>query len=356
MHYPCIRRILSRRAFTLVELLVVIAIIGILVGMLFPAIQAVREAARRSSCANNIRQMGLAVLNYQSTFQRFPPGYRFDFQNVVPPVDPSQGKAPAEVFILPYAEQQNLRDLINPQNPWFLQSSVAAQTKVQMFQCPSDTAIEPFVAPFLTGLGLPVGDTFAPSSYVWNIGFNDALAFGPGYGPRPVTVHSGPFAFESRTRFSDIRDGSSNTIGLGEGASGTPMGDGIGSTTQYTGDMSESAHPWLIQGALPPLFHSGGNRYAGGWGSTVEPLNKRITTDSFFDSDNEFDTRASWEGGPHHVSNYRSLHPGGANFWFIDGSTRFLSDSIDFNSNPNAKGIYQRISTIKGGEIVSDFD
>ena len=347
MSYP--KPFARRNAFTLVELLVVIAIIGILIGMLLPAVQQVREAARRTACSNNIRQMGLACMNYESSFQQFPAGRIFDFDTSAGSVDPSLAKVPADVAILDFAEQNNLRNLIDPKLPWFLQQATAAQTAIEMFICPSDTVAAVFSVPFLTPLNFPVGDQFGASSYLWNIGYNDALAFGPGYTARPVDENSGVFAFESETTIGSISDGTSNTFAIGEGASGTPLGEGIGSTVQYAGPtFQESWHAWLIQGSMLDPFYSQGVRYAGGWGSTVEQINKDITTDSFYDVSAPMDTRASWEGGPHWVSNFRSLHPGGANFWFCDGSTRFLRETIQLDT-------FRLLSTIRDGQVIPEF-
>lgn len=138
-----------------------------------------------------------------------------------------------------------------------------------------------------------------------------------------------------------------NTFAVGEAASGFPMGSGIGSTTPLpTGETS--AHGWLVGGSALEPFYAGGFRYAGNWGSTVEPLNKSVVTDSFYKLSGGafFDCRASVDGGPHRVPNFRSFHSGGASFLFLDGSVNFLNDSIDM-------GVYRGISTIRGGEVSS---
>ena len=106
---------LKRGAFTLVELLVVIAIIGILIGMLLPAVQQVREAARRSTCLNNVRQISLAALNYESALGEFPIGMQVEsVGNVEPVADDLYGHWSWYALILPYVEQQNLYDVLNP--------------------------------------------------------------------------------------------------------------------------------------------------------------------------------------------------------------------------------------------------
>ena len=348
----------KKPGFTLVELLVVIAIIGILVGMLFPAIQAVREAARRTSCANNIRQQGIGLHNYESTFQRFPRGYRFIAADGSMP---EFAIGPMENELLLYLEQQNLENLLDQTQPWFMQSPVAVQTRVAVYSCPSDSAQDLETFAFIASFGAPVGDTFAPSSYAINIGYNDALAFGPNFSARPIGPNSGPFAFESRTRFADMRDGSSNCIAIGEAASGVPMATGKPGTTKTPipadVESNKGFHPWAIGQANHDDYYAAGFRYAGSWASTVEPLNgitingTRYCSDSYYvhsDGTSYFDTRPSWNGGPHWTSNFRSQHAGsGANFVFCDGSTHFISDSIDMS-------VYRALSTVKGGEVVPD--
>lgn len=99
----------------------------------------------------------------------------------------------------------------------------------------------------------------------------------------------------------------------------------------------------------PDDFHSAGFRYAGGFSSTVEPLNKYPVTDSYWlrtDGTSYFDTRASWEGGPHWASNFRSFHPQGANFTLCDGSVQYIAETIDMT-------VYRAYSTMKGGEVAS---
>jgi prepilin-type processing-associated H-X9-DG protein len=249
---------------------------------------------------------------------------------------------------LAFAEQVNLQSLTNPNKSWFEQSQEVAKTYVELFRCPSDIVSITTVG-FLAPLGLAIGSELAPSSYAWSIGRNDSLSFGAGFGPRPVDQYSGVFFFNSRTVLADIVDGSSNTFALGEAASGVAMASGVGSTTALSNSVSLDSgfHAWLVEGAMPVAFFAGGGRYAGGWGSTVEAINKNPVTDSFYEhTSGLFDNRASWQGGPHWTSNFRSLHPGGANFVMCDGSVQYLKETIDMKN-------YQALSTMNGGEIAS---
>ena len=134
-------RVHARRAFTLIELLVVIAIIAILIALLLPAVQAAREAARRLACKNNLHQYGIALHNYHDTNNVFPPGYRFK------PNSTTEAMGTANVSLLPYMEQENLRKLADVDRPWYLLSPAVAQTQVSVFLCPSDSAPNPHDVP-----------------------------------------------------------------------------------------------------------------------------------------------------------------------------------------------------------------
>ena len=313
--------------------------------MLLPAVQMVREAARRTSCANNNKQIGIALHSYESAHQKFPAGFRFLKTSPVDPVFGAVG--PADVAILPFIEQGNLENLTDRNLSWFMQSSKAAQTVVDVYRCPSDSA--PNVTTIIWLPPVPAGNTFAVSSYALNLGYNDALAFGPKFGPRPIDEYSGVFAIQSETKFADLLDGTSNTFAVGEAASDYEMETGKPGEvkTPVRGDFTTSFHAWLIQGAMPKVFFSFGAHFVGGWGSTVERMNKPLASDSYFDvPGGTFDTRASWQGGPHWVSNFRSRHPGGVNFCFCDGSVQYLNETMDM-------GVYRALSTIQGSEVVS---
>lgn len=333
----------SHRAFTLIELLVVISIIAILVGLLLPAVQQARQAALQMQCRNNLKQLGIALHHYHDTHNTLPPGMRF--------IAGSNEWAIGTAFvsILPEVEQGNLGTTIDPTTPWFLLPPKVAQQKLPLLVCPSDTAPDPTTYPLLAALPIPVGGTFANTSYGLSLGFRDALCFGPGLGAPAVTPQSGVFAYHSKTQLAHITDGTSNTFAIGEAAGGMPLCNGVNCQTPDPAGTN-AAHGWLVGGASIEFLYVMGFRYSGAWISTTERPNKYPVTDSrYMTSGNAYkDCRASSEGGPHWVSNARSLHKGLTQFLFCDGSVRAVSDSIDLD-------IYRRLSTIQGGEVVPEF-
>ena len=185
-----------RIAFTLVELLVVIAIIGILIGMLLPAVQAVRQAARRTACMNNVKQMALAIHNYESAQGRFPPGIVDDDD------DHRQAIHSGFVYLLPYLEQSNTFRQYSLGQPWnSLANLIVGEPSISTFLCPEND-------PRVEQNG---GINVSPSDYAFCKGDVAYLS--------RFHVSTGLFDINSKTRFADIRDGASNTFMVGEVAS-----------------------------------------------------------------------------------------------------------------------------------------
>ena len=198
----------SRRAFTLIELLVVIAIIALLIGLLLPAVQKVREAAARAKCANNLKQIALALHNYEGTHGRFPPGYR----DPRPDAQPGPGWG-WPTFLLPFVEQQSLHDRIDPDRTVFGGGAnitvPTAQTLTQLavFRCPSDPGPQ-------TNLNF---DGHATASYR-GVGWSrPQTAPGP-KGLMITNIHNpnGVLFRNSRVRHADVIDGLSGTIFVAE--------------------------------------------------------------------------------------------------------------------------------------------
>ncbi|MBD3673333.1 MAG: DUF1559 domain-containing protein [Planctomycetaceae bacterium] len=328
--------------FTLIELLVVIAIIAVLVALLLPAVQQAREAARRAQCKNNLKQMGIALHNYHDVNRTLPPGYRFIANSSTDTI------GGVNISILPYIEQATIKNQINVNLPWFMFPPEIVKTVVPVFVCPSDASPEQFTIPNLASLGLPCGDTFAISSYAQSMGYDDALCFASGgFGGKPSTNNTGAFFIHSRTRMADMLDGSSSTILIGEAASGFPMCQGIGCNSPILTELS--AHSWAINGTNKEHYLALGLHYSGSLASTVEPMNKIVSTESYYHSlSGANDCRPSWGGGPHWATNFRSFHVGGVQFLFGDGSVHFLSENIDLAT-------YRALSTVRGGEVVGNY-
>lgn len=319
----------QRKAFTLVELLVVIAIIGILIGMLLPAVQQVREAARRTACQNNSRQLMLAAHNFESARQFFPPGWngqKGDFLPVPANSTRMMNGAPSwdhrfgnfygwQVFIMPFMEQSSLFEQFDfdrgwAQNDTALGGGVAPSTRViPNFRCPSDVDDERH-----TRYSGNSGLDNARSSYIISIGSaswedrRDGLLqelWGVGWE-------------DSNTTFSNMSDGSSNTLFIGE----------RDNVERFTDSGAVDLHGAIWVG------RQGWQRYAT---SGEGPEN---ATDIANAPNADSDRR------PFNIA--ASLHPGGAVVAIGDGSVRFISDNIGLQ-------VFSNLNAMADGQVVSDF-
>jgi prepilin-type N-terminal cleavage/methylation domain-containing protein/prepilin-type processing-associated H-X9-DG protein len=398
-----------RRGFTLIELLVVIAIIAVLVGLLLPAVQKVREAANRMSCQNNLKQLALSVMNYESAYQRFPPGRAtVTTGNDVILSNPNDNTA--FTMLLPYIEQGNLGNLMVPSAAWYwapgystwasnpdagaLQYMTATppgspnyyglQSQVKLFLCPSNrsqgqAAITPAWEAFFPAAPPASSPNGGCLDYLLSKGSNAYLDQNSGSIP---TNAQGVFDIMSNTTIASITDGTSNTLMFGEGA---------GHSQTYLARFNYTdVTPYIgFNGTTIPIDQTWGipvvedygiaitskdlfgctfgvTAQAAGWLPSAagldnpEPMNNKLAMASIDHTGavmtgipdnpgNNPNGPTGWiaTGGAtmDTVSGFRSLHTAGCNFAFCDGSVHFITSSI-------TQLTYQALSTKAGGEIL----
>jgi prepilin-type N-terminal cleavage/methylation domain-containing protein len=326
----------SPGAFTLVELLVVIAIIGVLVALLLPAVQAAREAARRNTCKNNLKQFGLAALNYESSKKHLPPSVEIDYS--VTPTDSNAGWG-VHGYLMPFLEQQSLRSLINLKNPWNTQMAIS-NVRIDGFQCPSDER------------GLEVRDTGAgrPFLYPTNYGFN--MGTWMVYDPATHTGGDGAFYPNSNLPLARIADGTSNTLLAGEVKAWTPYTrDGGPATTAIPNTVAEAEAQIASAGDKKDTGHTEwphGRVHHSGITATMTPNTATMFDLNGVRVDGDFNSWQEGKNGPTGQPTYamvtsRSHHAGQVNVGLIDGSVQSISDGIEL-------GVWRSMATRDGGE------
>jgi prepilin-type N-terminal cleavage/methylation domain-containing protein/prepilin-type processing-associated H-X9-DG protein len=315
------RKFCSRRfpAFTLIELLVVIAIIAVLIGLLLPAVQKVREAANRLKCTNNLKQYGLALHSYQDVYQAFPPGGRSS---------DADDRGGWQVYILPYMEQGNLfnkipADFQNQANSirtvW---NNGTIKVRLPYTRCPSDSwDPNSFASNYLGSMGpqcLPVNcssfhpyDIYCQTAIGW--GYTTSTADGDTTDPaklRGMFCRAG-----AKVTLTSVTDGTSNTILLGEILIGEH------------GDI-KGANNWA-------------SRFGNSTVSTIIPINyKTDVSDDPPCSQSPQHSNRNWAV----AFGFKSNHPGGANFVFVDGSVHFLQQTINHRT-------YQLLGCRNDGQV-----
>ncbi|MFQ5732019.1 MAG: DUF1559 domain-containing protein [Planctomycetaceae bacterium] len=314
--------------FTLIELLVVIAIIAILIALLLPAVQQAREAARRSSCKNNMKQVGLGLHNYHDANGQFPPfavvlnarinrRHRLTDDNNL-----RDARSNWVILLLPYIEQTNLWNMWDSNTPLGYQApnnQLVVRTPVPVLKCPSDTNVDKAANIF--------GIEFARGNYAMN-------TWGAREFQRGGTRWAGIGWRNHGARFRDVTDGTSNTV--------------------FVAEVRAGIHPLDPRGiwALPSLGSGVGSH---AWGDASRPNDQRPNADDSYQCRRYRGTARqqrmpcwgnSGNNNMQHAS--RSQHPGGVHVLMGDGSVRFVTDSINGR-------VWRFIQTAQGNEVVTEF-
>ena len=307
----------ARRGFTLIELLVVIAIIAILIALLLPAVQQAREAARRSQCKNNLKQLSLALHNYHDTFGRFPYGTLWARTGSPLAFNTTWQPTPGwSAMLLPYLDQSALYNAIMAEcagssqflyNPWWPPTPVNIKTIIPVFMCPSD----------IGGQLNPDRGSYAKSNYPGVAGARRLDNSDIASADNTTVVTSGIFWVNSNCSMANITDGTSNTFIVGErdGASNGSVAGSYRKAAIWAGNDHTSA----MNGTL---------------GSTDGTSSWML-----------LNTNDQWSGA---WNAFGSLHTGGAHFALADGAVRFISQNIDGKT-------YTGLGTKNSGEVLGEF-
>ena len=336
--------IAPRQAFTLIELLVVIAIIAILIALLLPAVQQAREAARRTHCKNNLKQIALAVHNYESSNGVLPPSMAIN------PTVTNNSSWSIHGRLLPYIEQANLYGMIDLNKPWG-NFPVISGFRVPSFACPSDPKSDRARDTGTNGIFL------LPTCYGFN--FGTWLVFDPRTGQGGDGI-----AFpNSKIRMASITDGTSNTLLASEvhawtayTRNGGPPSTAVPGTKALVAQYADSGvKDRIFTATRDGSGHTewaNGHSHHSGFTTTLTPNSDVIYTWSGVDFHNmDFASRqegSSTTSVSYSALNSRSYHTGTVQSALVDGSVRTISENIDLS-------VWRALGTRDGGEVIGEF-
>ncbi len=331
----------TRKGFTLIELLVVIAIIGILIALLLPAVQKVREAANRVKCENNLKQIGLAMHGYHDAEGSFPPCYEKKVSPQYPDVKSFLFRWSPLAKITPYIEQNNLYHTLDLTIPLYIDTDLTVsppnvpgvRQKIVLYVCPSDPQE-------------PTNPNFGPNDYVACFGTG---AKGGSHDPANMSADVGApdgiFYTGSRTRIADITDGTSNTAMMSESLQG-PGGSPPSGTLPADSPLRQVLYASLPSAPMQEMPCLDATTWA------TDRNSKWADGDVYCSIYDHHRTPNSsiWDciAGPYSWRAARSMHPGGVNLLLSDGSVRFVTNGV----NP---ATWNALGSRNGGEVVGDY-
>lgn len=334
----------ERSAFTLIELLVVIAIIGVLIGLLLPAVQKAREAASRTKCANNLKQIGLAMHNYMDTNQMLPPNGNYTYNGTA--VTAANAWS-AMARILPYIEQESLYRNIDFSVSYSTQIGVASK-RVATFMCPAEVNDKG------NGTDPTFGNKHWPINYAMNEGTWLVLTNKTG----AMQTGDGAIMPNRGLRPADIPDGMSNTLAVSEVKAFNPRVSGAANTQVYSPAPAAPTTPADILGYSLAAFDPAkfthvewvdGKVHETGFTTVLTPNTAvaYVSGGVTYDLDMITATESSL-GDTFAAVTSRSYHPGGVNTVFMDGSVHFISNTI-------TPATWRALGSRAGGEVLGDY-